>query len=420
MLVRRALILVLLLVVVTQVRGAPSLRPGLPDLVAHPAAAVTWPVSTSLVVSEVVTGGVGASDEFLEIYNASAATADLAGIEVIYVTASGSTVSRKQTWTSLEIGAHRHLLIANSAGSWAAGADGLYTGGFAATGGSIALRVVGGAVIDSLSWGDAASSFVEGTAGTAPPAGSSLERRPGGTSGNATDTNDNAADTRVEPAPVGQPLAAGAVPPLATPSASVPPSASATPTSTLPPTPVPTQPCTPSPEPTTTASPTATPTPTPTPAPTTTPSPVPTPDQTATPTSDPSPTLSGTPTANPSQTSSATPSSEPTPSPSPTATPTSTPISTPTPSVTPSPDLSIAEVRTLPIGSRAVVKGVLVTPTDLIDGGQTAFVQDASAGIAVRLVTADWPTLPAGTTVAAEGLLESIDGLLVVTLELPG
>ena len=45
------------------------------------------------------------------------------------------------------------------------------------------------------------SSFVEGTAAVAPPAGSSLERAPGGPAGNATDTNDNLSDWFVQGAP---------------------------------------------------------------------------------------------------------------------------------------------------------------------------------------------------------------------------
>ena len=96
---------------------------------------------------------------------------DLGGLELVYVTASGSTISRKQSWTSLSLPAHHRLLLANSAGAWASVADGQYSGGFASSGGTLALRALGDAtVIDSLSWGDAASAFVEGTPGAAPPA----------------------------------------------------------------------------------------------------------------------------------------------------------------------------------------------------------------------------------------------------------
>ena len=60
------------------------------------AAAVGWPTST-LLLSEVVTGGASASDEFIELVNAGAATVDLAGLEVVYVTSSGSTVTPRRS-----------------------------------------------------------------------------------------------------------------------------------------------------------------------------------------------------------------------------------------------------------------------------------------------------------------------------------
>ena len=40
--------------------------------VLEPAAAVTWPPSAGLLVAEVVTGGASASDEYVELANASA------------------------------------------------------------------------------------------------------------------------------------------------------------------------------------------------------------------------------------------------------------------------------------------------------------------------------------------------------------
>ena len=134
------------------------------------AAVVGWPTS-SLVVSEVQTGGASASDEFVELANQGPGSVDLAGLELVYATASGSTVTRKWTWaTSTILEPGRRILIANAAGALAGIADLTYTGGLAATGGAVALRVVGGSVMDSLGWGDAASGFVEGSAAPAPSA----------------------------------------------------------------------------------------------------------------------------------------------------------------------------------------------------------------------------------------------------------
>ncbi len=228
------------------------------------AAAVGWPPS-SLVLSEVQTGGASASDEFVEIANQGPGAVDLAGLELVYATSSGSTVTRKATWASttmLEPG--RRVLVANAAGAYGATADLTYTGGFAATGGALGLRVVGGTVIDAVGWGDATSGFVERTAATAPPAGSSLERAPGGAGGNGWDTNDNAIDWFVQAVPSPQGLGASPVPaPGSTPDPTPAPTAVPTATASSTPTAVPTA--------TPTVAPTTTPVPSATPAPTTTP-----------------------------------------------------------------------------------------------------------------------------------------------------
>ena len=149
--------------------GAPSAR----------AAVVDWPPST-LVVSEVQTSGTSASDEFVEIANQGAAPVDLIGLEVVYATSSGSTVTRKAAWTeSLILAAGRRILVANSAGIHGHAADATYTGGFAATGGAVAIRVIGGGGVDAIGWGDATSAFVEGTAAPPPP----RRLQPGATAG---------------------------------------------------------------------------------------------------------------------------------------------------------------------------------------------------------------------------------------------
>ena len=220
-------------------------------------AVVAWPPSTALLVAEVVTGGASASDEYVELTNASSVPVDLAGLEVVYVTSSGSTVTRKASWTTtLLLDPGRHLLVANASGTFAASADATYSGGFAATGGAIAIRPIGGQAIDAVAWGDATSGYVEGVAGPAPAPGSSIERRPGGGGGSWVDTNDNAADFSVNASPIAQNLAA--VPaPAPTPS----PSAAASPSATL------------SPDPSPTPAPSLTPAPTPTSGPTDSPSP---------------------------------------------------------------------------------------------------------------------------------------------------
>ncbi len=346
--------------------------------VAEPAAAVTWPVST-LLLSEVQTGGASASDEFVELMNGAAAAIDLAGLEVAYVTSSGGTVTRKASWSASRVlTPGQHLLIANASGIYATIADATYSGGFAATGGSLVIRAIGGAPVDAVGWGDATNAYVEGAAAPAPPAGSSLERRPGGIDGNTIDSNDNAADWFVQGSPSPQDLAA---PPAPAPGA------------TASPTPVPTTPATPEP--------------------TATPGPEPTPTLTARPTTDPTPEPTATPSAEPTQTPGPTPEPTPaptaSPTPQPTLEPTATPDPTPTPTPSPLPEpaiMPISDARLMPDGAEATVEGVLTTGLGALEDGRTGFVEDATAGIAVYLdVAADAPWAP-GTRVRLAGTLD--------------
>jgi hypothetical protein len=200
-----------------------------------------------LVVSEVQTGGAGASDEFIEIYNPSPFALPLEGLEVVYVSATGLSVTRKAAWEAghppLNPGAH--LLMANEAGIFASLADVPYANGLAASGGSVAIRITGASTaVDAVGWGSAASTWLEGTPVEAAPAGSSLERLPGGASGSGQDMDDNVVDFVVRDLPDPQnlgsppiPVATAAPSPSGTVDPSVPsvtPSPSAPPTSTTP------------------------------------------------------------------------------------------------------------------------------------------------------------------------------------------
>ena len=332
--------------------GVPGARLGPTGPTPVLAADVAWPPS-SLVISEVQTGGASASDEFVEIANQGAGPVDLAALEVVYATSTGSTVTRKTAWTDSTILAvgHRFLLV-NGAGAYAAIGDAAYTGGFAATGGAVALRVVGGAVVDAVGWGDATNPFVEGLAAPAPPSGSSVERRPGGAGGNGTDTNDNATDWVVA-APNPQGLAAPPVPDGG-------------------------------PEPTSS----------PAPTPTVGPTPTPTVEPTTPPTAEPSATVPPTPTTGPT--------------PTPTATEAPTPTPTPVATATPAPaSIAIATARGLADDATASIEGVLTTDLGALESGRTAFVEDDTAGIALYLDAPVVTPVPAGTRVAVTGTLDT-------------
>jgi hypothetical protein len=342
----------------------------------EPLGAVTWPPST-LLVSEVQTGGASASDEFAEITNVGPTAIDLAGLEIVYATSSGSTVTRKASWASSTLlGPGRHLFVANAAGVYAGLGDATYSGGFAATGGAIAIRVIGGATIDAIGWGDATNALVEGAPATAPAAGSSLERRPGGLDGNTTDSNENALDWFAQSSPNPQSLAA---PPVPAPTATATPAPSPTPLASASPTPGPTPP--PSVQPTDTPTPTSSPTPTVAPTPTA--APTATPEPPATPTA-PIPT--------------AVPTIAPTPDPTP------APTAAPTPSIGPS--IPIIDARGLPLGTRVRVTGVLTTHLGALEAGRKAFIQDDTAGIAIYLDIAVVDQVPADTLVTVSGTVD--------------
>ncbi|MGI8999241.1 MAG: hypothetical protein ACR2GO_05995 [Candidatus Limnocylindria bacterium] len=205
-----------------------------------------------LVVSEVVTGGTSASDELIELYNPTAAPLPLEGLELVYVSASGATVTRRAAWDlgAPEMPPGSHVLVANELGIYAGIADVTYASGMAATGGSVAIRIQGAAAaIDAVGWGTSASTWQEGTPAPAPPAGGSIERLPGGTGGSTVDTEVNAADFAIRTVPDPQNARSSPVPdpgdpgPTATP----PPSIPAQPTPTASPTPTPTSTAMPNP-----------------------------------------------------------------------------------------------------------------------------------------------------------------------------
>ena len=161
-----------------------------------------WPPSPDLVVSEVVTGGACGSDEWIEVHDRGELAADLGGLELMYVTATGGTITRKASWQNKVVKPGASLLLANESGAYASLAEGTWSGGLSASGGTLVLRVTGGDVIDSLSWGTAANAWLEGRPGPAPAAGSSLERLPHGGDLNGRDTNDNRDDTWIQSQPI--------------------------------------------------------------------------------------------------------------------------------------------------------------------------------------------------------------------------
>ena len=403
------------------------------------AAAVAWPASTGLLISEVQTGGASASDEFVELYNAGPVAADLGGLELAYASSSGASATRKAAWSApLLVAPGTHLLLANGAGAYASMADVTYSGGLASTGGAVVLRPTGGAPLDAVSWGDATNGFVEGAAAAAPPPGSSIERQPGGAGGNGTDTNVNRDDFTVRATPSPQGLAAPPVlpRPSATPVPTDTPTPTDQPTPTLvTPTPVTPAPATLTPDPSPGGTPPAassTPEPPaseppPTEPPSTEPPPTelpPSEPPSTDPPADPSP--SSPPATEPPTTAPSPQPSEPppaTPSPDPTPTPIAEPspsAPSPSPTATTQPEaMPIAAARGLADGALVTVAGSLTTAPGFVESGHETFVQDGTAGIALHLEGTDWPFLARGQGVLASGVLDTRYGQRVLRVARP-
>jgi hypothetical protein len=210
--------------------------------------------SGALLISSITTGGSSASDEYVVIEAVGTGGANAADYEVVYTTASGATTRRL---VSLEGAAPladgARLLVANSLGSFSAGAFATWSEGIAATGGVVRLRMraTPTLVADAVSWGSATSSA--GGFGAPTPAMSSttmIERR---RSANLALINTQSSSADFALVPLGPPSLAPVAP--GTPSPTVAPTVSptVTPSPSITPTP------------TSIATPTSTPTPTPTP-----------------------------------------------------------------------------------------------------------------------------------------------------------
>ncbi|MBI5532481.1 MAG: lamin tail domain-containing protein [Deltaproteobacteria bacterium] len=152
------------------------------------------------VINELMAGSnSSASDEFVEISNPCSSSLDLTGWRLVYRSSSGTTDVTLYKWTSGSIAAGGYSVIAGTAYTGGATADGVFaSGGLASGGGGVGLQDADGAVVDSLGYGSATNDLIEGNPAAAPPDGQSVGRLPG-----LADTNDNAADfqTFTSPSP---------------------------------------------------------------------------------------------------------------------------------------------------------------------------------------------------------------------------
>jgi hypothetical protein len=133
--------------------------------------------------------GAGASDEFIEIYNAGT-ECDFVGWSLVYRAAAGT---KDVVLFDTDVRVPTYLLLG---GAGFKDMTNKLRGAMAQPGGQLALKAPNGSYMSQLGYGTAMGEFVSGSAAPAPGANKSLARTPDG-----TDTGDNSADFKIVDAP---------------------------------------------------------------------------------------------------------------------------------------------------------------------------------------------------------------------------
>ncbi len=142
-----------------------------------------------VVINELKTGGPGANDEFVELYNASACAVPLGGWRLLY--RSKTNGLRPGPLVSFAIGDSippKTALLFAPAGA-PGKKDGELAPGMAASDGQVGLLDDMDTLVDGVGYGTAVGDYVEQTAVASPPAGGSVGRVADG-----VDSDDNRAD----------------------------------------------------------------------------------------------------------------------------------------------------------------------------------------------------------------------------------
>jgi hypothetical protein len=147
-----------------------------------------------IVIAQIQIAGTSAANDFIKLYNPTAAAIDISGWKLRKKTSGGTDVSLKVLSGSSAIGPGGYFTWANSANSFAmsVGAD-VSSSETLAADNSIALINVSGTIIDEVAWGTGTSQYGEGnTFPTNPVANQILERI--FVNGAIGDSDDNVSD----------------------------------------------------------------------------------------------------------------------------------------------------------------------------------------------------------------------------------
>ncbi len=154
-------------------------------------------VSPNFVISGFQVAGGTQTDEFIELHNTSANSADLNGYRVVYRSATGTGDVAMVEWaTSTIVPAGGYYLIATGSYDGSTPSNINYNTSMvsmSASGGGLAIRsgaINTGVIVDSVGYGTATNAFIEGTATTAPAVNAGQMRLSNG----CQDTDNNSAD----------------------------------------------------------------------------------------------------------------------------------------------------------------------------------------------------------------------------------
>jgi LysM repeat protein/plastocyanin len=178
-------------------------------VVAYPGSYI-WPyipspsyAATNVVISQFRTRGPrSADDEFIELYNPTTSSVSIGGWLIKVSNGSGTVDTRVTISSGVQLASGQHYLIANSASDGYNGsvtADQTYTADITDDGGVALTMSDGTTIVDQVGM-SSGSVYKEGTILMPLTANNdqAYERKPGGSSGNCTDSNNNASDFYVQ------------------------------------------------------------------------------------------------------------------------------------------------------------------------------------------------------------------------------
>jgi len=155
------------------------------------------PATEGVFISEVLLGVPSSNqEEFIELYNAGSDPVDLQGYSLWYRMREDQDEQQLIMWENATlIPGQGHYLLVREGHDFGLIPDSTFSVPLFERNGGLRLLDAAETGVDQFGWGaDAIADYTEGAPVTAEISGGSLERLPGGEQGNATTTDNNAAD----------------------------------------------------------------------------------------------------------------------------------------------------------------------------------------------------------------------------------